>query len=58
MKIPESVEEIGNSFNYCRSLTKIEIPNSVNKIGKGCFDYCTNLNEIRINKAKGEIEGS
>ena len=58
VKIPESVEEIGNSFNYCLSLTKIEIPNSVNKIGKGCFDYCTNLNEIRINKAKGEIEGS
>ena len=58
IEIPESVEEIKRSFNYCRSLTKIEIPNSVNKIEGQCFDYCINLNEIKINKEKGSIEGS
>ena len=58
VKIPKTVTEIGNSFNYCYSLQKIEIPNSVTKISKLCFNSSSNLNEIIINKKEGSIEGA
>lgn len=58
IKIPETVTEIKNSFNYCSSLTKIEIPNSVIKINSTCFANSPNISEVIINKEKGSITGS
>ena len=56
--IPESVKEIGNSFNYCSGLTSITIPNSVEKINSMCFSSCNNLTQINIDKEKGSITGA
>ena len=56
--IPNTVKSIGVSFNFCSSLTKIEIPSSVESIKSGCFSSSPNLKEIRIHKKKGEIEGA
>ena len=58
IKIPETVTEIGEAFNYCNNLTKIEIPSSVTKIDLNCFNNSPNINEIIIHKEKGSIEGS
>ena len=53
-----SLKEIGSlAFWTCR-LTKIEIPSSVNTIGKGCFNDCSNLSEIIINKKENSIQGA
>lgn len=55
IKIPDTVEIIRNSFNYCSSLEKIEIPRSVTFINKGCFGEATNLKEIIIHNTEGAI---
>ena len=45
--IPNSVTSIGEwSFAYCRSLTFIVIPDSINSIGDNAFLNSTNLNSI------------
>ena len=36
------------AFNYCSSLTSVEIPNSVTNIGDGAFGYCSALTSIEI----------
>ena len=47
--IEKGVTNIGNSaFNFCTSLTSIEIPNSVTNIGNRAFSYCTSLTSITI----------
>ena len=57
--IPNTVEKIGASFNYCTALTSIEIPNSVKEINTSCFANSTNLREIRIHqKNDGTLTGS
>lgn len=56
--IPNTVKEIGNSFNYCTALTSIEIPASVTKIGRNCFNNTNNLKSIIIHNEKGVISGS
>ncbi|MBO5312338.1 MAG: leucine-rich repeat protein, partial [Clostridia bacterium] len=38
----------GWAFNYCSSLTSIEIPNSVTSIGERAFYGCTGLTSIEI----------
>ena len=44
-----SVTSIGNAaFEYCDSLTSIEIPDSVTSIGQHAFWYCTGLTSITI----------
>ncbi len=55
--IPETVKKIGGSFQYCRSLTKIEIPKSVESISTTCFSSSESLKEVIIHKAKGSIAG-
>lgn len=36
----------GFAFSDCRSLRKIQIPESVTRIGKGAFSYCCSLQEV------------
>ena len=43
------VREIGSSAFYnCKEITKINIPNTVNKIRDNAFRYCTNLTEVLL----------
>ena len=56
--MPSTVKQIGRSFNYCTSLGKIEIPNSIETINGNCFLNSLNLKEIIIHEKKGEITGS
>ena len=56
--IPNTIEKIGYSFNSCRMLEKIEIPESVISINTACFSNASNLKEIRVHKKKGSIIGS
>ena len=53
--LPNTVERIGISFNYCASLQSIEIPSSVQEISAICFTEANNLTQIKINKPKGSI---
>ena len=55
--IPSTVQKIGDSFNFCSSLEKIEIPSSVTTIQNNCFNDATNLKEIIIHNTEGAIAG-
>ena len=57
IQLPNKVEKIGSSFNFCNSLTKIEIPISIKEINSNCFNDSVNLKEIRIHKKRGEVTG-
>ena len=47
--IRKGVKVIGNeAFYFCRSLTNINIPNSVTNIGDGAFEKCESLTSINI----------
>jgi len=56
--IPNTVTTIGISFNYCTSLTSIEIPSSVTSISVECFANSPNITEIIIHKKLGSISDS
>lgn len=57
--IQEGLKIIENrAFSLCDRLKRIEIPSSVTTIGAGCFERCSSLESIEINKEKGSIEGS
>ena len=56
--LPGGLKEIGSSFQYCRGLTEIYIPNSVEKIATDAFINATNLMHIRIDKEPNTIEGA
>ena len=56
--IPDGVENIGLSFNYCTELTEIQIPASVKTIRNNCFDNSYNIRKINIDKPYQTIEGS
>ena len=56
--IPNGVENIGQSFNYCIKLTEIQIPASIKTIHTGCFNDSINITKIKIDKPYQTIEGS
>ena len=56
--LPEGLEEIGASFNSCKGLKEIYIPNSVEKIASDAFNNSYNLMHIRIDKEPNTIEGA
>ena len=43
------------AFYYCESLETIEIPNSVEEIGKEAFEGCSALKSIKIPKSVKKI---
>ena len=45
-----------DAFKNCRSLTSIEIPNSVTSISSGAFDDCSSLTSIEIPNSVTKIE--
>ena len=57
IQLPNKIEKINLSFNYCNGLTKIEIPSSIKEISSSCFNDANNLKEIRIHKKRGEVTG-
>ena len=56
--IPNSVEKIENTFQFCSGLTEIEIPNSVKEIGVTAFTGSNNLTKIIIHNKKDSISGA
>ena len=41
----------GELIRYCGTKTKVEVPESVNRIGDGAFAYCGKLKKLRVPKA-------
>ena len=59
IKLPNTIEKIGSSFNYCTSLQSIEIPSSIKEISTTCFSNSINLREVIIHKKNdGTLTGS
>lgn len=56
VSIPNTVEKIGASFNYCNNLISIEIPSSVTSISSTCFSSSPNLKEIIVHNK--DLKGS
>ena len=52
------IKNVGNSFNYCYSLTSIDIPNNIENIDVECFRECSNLSTINIHKKENSISGA
>ena len=48
VSIPNTVEKIGSSFNFCSNLVTIEIPSSVTSLAINCFSSSPNLKEIIV----------
>ena len=55
-KVPEGVKTIGkNAFNGNKTITKIELPKSVQSIGDYAFIYCGSMEEIKLSEGLEEI---
>ena len=46
-----------NCFSYCKSLTKLTIPNTINKLGKSAFANCTSIKELTISDQVRKLDG-
>ena len=51
----KDLTEIPNYFMYDKSLTNIQIPNNVTKIGSNAFNQCSKLTELLIPESVTEI---
>ena len=40
---------------WCKSLTFIKLPSTATEIGRGAFEYCTNLTEVTLNEGLKKI---
>ncbi|MBQ9312089.1 MAG: leucine-rich repeat protein [Bacteroidales bacterium] len=59
ISIGNGVEEIPNYFaKQCNGLSEITIPESVRKIGKEAFAYCSNLTNLYFNAKACEYNGA
>ena len=58
VKLNAPIKEIRDSaFDYCSSLRKVEIANTIESIAVNAFGRSNNLTEIIIHKKRGEIAG-
>lgn len=55
VKLPASLENLGDYSFYCSSITKIIIPDNVHSIGKRAFANCDNLCNVIIGKNVSNI---
>lgn len=48
--LPDSVEELRDTFSQLKNLRKVRLPNNkkFTAIPEGCFSFCKNLNDIQI----------
>ena len=58
LKIPEGVKEIGRLTIQGSGITRIEIPNSVEKIDGSAFNEGPSLTQVIIHKPKDSISGA
>ena len=50
------VARIGdNAFDYCKSLTRVAIPDSVTGLGKRAFSYCSGLTQVELGQGVASI---
>ena len=47
VKLPDSITEV-NGFDHCTSLTEIDIPTNVTRIGSSAFEGCTGLTNVEL----------
>lgn len=45
-----------NTFSYCRSLTSVELPKTLTRIGSRVFVYCTQLYSLKLPENVTEID--
>lgn len=57
LKIPEGITYI-NGFEEQKKLETVELPDSLQKIGKMAFSYCNNLQQIEIPDSVEQIGGN
>ena len=58
VKLNAPIKEIrDNAFDYCPSLRKVEIANTIESIAVNAFSKTGNLTEVIIHKKRGEIKG-
>ena len=58
VKLNAPIKEIrDNAFDYCPSLRKVEIANTIESIAVNAFSRTGNLTEVIIHKKRGEIKG-
>ena len=50
--LPNQLLNIKEFAFYTTGISQIEIPNTVNMIGKGAFENCNNLNNIELNNSQ------
>ncbi len=50
--LPNQLLNIKEFAFYTTGISQIDIPNTVNMIGKGAFENCNNLNNIELNNSK------
>ncbi|KAL7712073.1 Leucine rich repeat containing protein BspA family protein [Entamoeba marina] len=54
--LPPVIKELGDfSFSYC-SLTSIDLPSTLTKLGVGCFSCCYNLSSITLPESISSID--
>ncbi len=54
--LEEGVQTVGSyAFFDCNMLTEVELPQSVTKLGKSCFDGCGQLKLLSLDKVPGEL---
>ncbi len=56
--LPEGLTKIDACFNFCSSLTELNIPKTVESISDKAFQSCSNVSRIYIQKNKDSIAGA
>ena len=55
VKLPHTLERIGNHAFYLSGIESVEIPDSVTYVGNGAFAYCLRLSYVKLPKGLEEL---